>query len=223
MTKFLKPFSQLLLVCAVLSQLGATAKNSKKKMPKKGPLSLSLLQTKSSKPGEIHLQLSVKNNSAKSLSIDDGSLIRYLTFYRSPAEPADPKKVGEEIPQWPYRDILVAEPGKEVFWELKPGQVQEAEVIFWVKKGKWNGFGIPDSEYQGWAIDAHYGAGSAIHALPTVPTTVAVQMRWIADPQTVLSRTQRLGMGQKSVWSGELASNAVTVVLGKEHGKSIKP
>jgi hypothetical protein len=152
--------------------------------------------------GEIRLSLEIANGTARAVTFDDGSLTAYQIVRNAK---------GAEIPQWPFFDIMYAAPGKEALWTLGPGKIETRSLVLAFRNHTWSGFGIPGSTYRGFAIEAGYEAGAAIHAVEALPATVSILTRWIADPETVRSRAAKLGV--PPAWSGELSSNAVEIRL----------
>jgi hypothetical protein len=152
--------------------------------------------------GQIKLRLDVSNPGRRAIEIDNGSLTSFAVV-----RGAD----GGEIPQWPFMDELLVAPGKEAVWRLPAGGHQMIDGPLEFRAGTWSGFGIPDRQYQGYAIEVAYDAGKAIHAIGKLPTTVTIVWRWIADPETVKSRAHQLGLAPG--WSGDVISNPVEIRL----------
>lgn len=171
---------------------------------KRAPLILKLTAENSiAQPGgQIRLRLEVSNPGRRAIEIDNGALTSFGVI-----RGAD----GKEIPQWPFMDVLLAPSGKEAVWRLPAGAHQVIEVKLEFREGAWSGFGIPDQTYRGYAIEAQYEAGAAIHALGKLPSTVTIVWRWIADSETIKSRAHQFGA--VAGWSGEVSSNAVEIRL----------
>jgi hypothetical protein len=107
--------------------------------------------------------------------------------------------------------VLAAPPGKEALWTLDPGKSKTTAIVMPFRNDTWSGFGIPGGTYRGYAVEAPYAEGAAIHAVEAPPTTVSVLAHWFADPDTARSRAQKLDVPPP--WSGDLLSNAVEIRL----------
>lgn len=116
----------------------------------------------------IALQLSITNVSKRAMHIDDSAVISCLIFTNA---------AGTEIAQWPFMDILATEPGIEAYWTLSEGKTQSVAVSFAFKRDRWSGFGVPDGEYEGMALEVSYSAGRAIHAVAKLPAAIRVELR----------------------------------------------
>jgi hypothetical protein len=153
--------------------------------------------------GVLKLRLEVGNPGKRPLRFDNGALVSFMVMHD-----AD----GKEIPQWPFMDILCAPPGKEAVWNLPAGERKPIEVTLPFREASWSGFGIPDGgDFQGRALEAHYPAGAAIHAIGKLPTNVTIVWRWLASKDAVRARARKLGM--PPTWSGDVTSNSVEIRL----------
>jgi hypothetical protein len=188
------------LFCVCLAGLAVLAAEPKVAKPSRLLLKLSADTPQVAAGETIRLRLEVRNPGRCAIPIDNGALFARLSD-------AD----GKEIAQWPFLDILLVAPGKEAVWSLPAGGRKTVELALAYRQGSWSGFGVPDQTYEGHAIEASYQAGSVIHAIRTLPTTVTIVWRWLADAETVAARARQLAIAPS--WSGDVSSNPVAIRL----------
>jgi hypothetical protein len=190
------------LFCACLTGLAVLAADAKVAKPSRLLLKLAADTPQVAAGETIRLRLEVKNPGRRAIQIDSGTLISFARV-----SDAD----GTEIPQWPFLDILLVPTGNEAVWSLPAGGRKTVEISLAFRQGSWSGFGVPDQKYEGHAIEAKYEAGAVIHAIRTLPTTVTIVWRWLADAETVATRARQFAIAPS--WSGDVLSNPVAIRL----------
>jgi hypothetical protein len=165
-------------------------------------LRLACAEPKVSVGQTLRMTLTITNRSSHAIVVDNGSLTSFTVV-----ENAD----GTAIPQWPFMDILIAPPGKEAGWTIKPHEVVTVPIAIEFARKTWSGFGVPNGSYQGVALEIHYAHGAAIHAVTALPATIVLKQSWLSDPATVRARAKQIGI--RRAWSGSLTSNPLTVEL----------
>jgi hypothetical protein len=192
----------MLLSCVSLAGLAVLAAEPKVAKPPRLLLKLSADAPQVAAGETIRLRLEVKNPGQRAIPIDSGALGSFALV-----RDAD----GKEIAQWPFLDILLVTPGKQAVWILPAGGRKALEISLAFRHGSWSGFGVPDQKYEGHAIEASYQAGSVIHAIHTLPATVTIVWRWLADAETVAARARQFAIAPS--WSGDVLSNPVAIRL----------